>query len=283
MKLALITDSTAVLPQEVKARSDVYVLDIPITIDGESYVEGKTISLSEFYTKMAASKELPKTSQPSLADLEECLEKLEAEGFTHAIGLFLSSGISGFWQNIQFLIEEHPKMTLAFPDSRITSYPLGRMVENCLRLASEGVSFEAILEKLDEQIKKTQAYIMVDDLNHLVKGGRLSNSAAIIGNLLSVKPILYFNEDGKIVVYEKVRTEKKVMKRLLAILQETTSPDQDLYDIFIINANATEKAERLYEMMREAGYQDVDMVTFGGVIATHLGEGSVAFGVTPKI
>mgnify|MGYP000308224381 FL=1 len=103
MKLAVITDSTAVLSENLKSIEHLFVLDIPISINGQSYVEGKNLSLDEFYEKMADSAELPKTSQPSLAELTDILERLVQENYTHVIGLFLSSGISGFWQNIQFL------------------------------------------------------------------------------------------------------------------------------------------------------------------------------------
>ncbi len=152
---------------------------------------------------MASSKELPKTSQPSLMELEEILAKLTEKGYTHALGLFLSSGISGFYQNIQYLADEFEGLTVAFQTPKITSAPLGMMVENVLKWADAGLSFEEITGKLDQEIGKTTAFIMVDDLNHLVKGGRLSNGAALLGNLLSIKPILYFTGEGKIEVYEK--------------------------------------------------------------------------------
>lgn len=171
MKLAVITDSTAVLPHSLATHEDLYVLDIPIMIEGQSYIEGKNLTLDDFYQKMAASDELPKTSQPSLAELDDLLSVLPSQGYTHVIGLFLSSGISGFWQNIQFLIDEHSEMTIAFPDSKITSAPLGSMVENTLAWAAKGDDFITILDKLAVQIDKTSAFIMVDDLNHLVKGG----------------------------------------------------------------------------------------------------------------
>ena len=104
MKLAVITDTTAVLPDDIRKNDNLFILDIPIMIDGADYVEGKNLSLDEFYDKMSASNELPKTSQPSLAELDEILANLSSKGYTHVIGLFLSGGISGFWQNIQFLI-----------------------------------------------------------------------------------------------------------------------------------------------------------------------------------
>ncbi|MGT2801248.1 EDD domain protein, DegV family [Streptococcus henryi] len=282
MKLAVITDTTAVLSEELKARKDLFVLDIPITIDGQSYVEGKTLSLDDFYDKMASSPDLPKTSQPSLAELDELLTKLSAEGYTHVIGLFLSSGISGFWQNIQFLIEEYSNLTVAFPDSKITSAPLGSMVKSVFAWSSQGDDFETILDKINQQIEGTSAFIMVDDLDHLVKGGRLSNGSALLGNLLSIKPILYFNEEGKIVVFEKVRTEKKAIKRLVDVLEEVTS-DRD-YEIYIIHSKAEEKAQQFYDLLSEQGHtENLEIVTFDGVIATHLGAGAVAFGFTPII
>ncbi|HFI0351976.1 TPA: DegV family protein [Streptococcus suis] len=279
MKLAVITDSSAVLGIE---REDLFVLDIPVNIEGVNYVEGQNLTVEEFYQKMASSKELPKTSQPSLMELEDILGSLKEKGYTHALGLFLSSGISGFYQNIQYLKDEFEGLTVAFPDTRITSAPLGMMVENVFKWADSGLSFDEILGKLDQEIGKTTAFIMVDDLNHLVKGGRLSNGAALLGNLLSIKPILYFTGEGKIEVYEKVRTEKKAIKRLIEILQEQTTEGK--YQIAIIHANAPQKAENFKQQLEEAGVgSDLPIVSFGSVIGTHLGEGAVAFGISPII
>ncbi|NQI33613.1 DegV family protein [Streptococcus suis] len=282
MKLAIITDSSAVLQPTTLANKDVFVLPIPVTIDEESFIEGQNLTAEEFYQKMAVSEDLPKTSQPSLLELEEILTALQANGYTHAVGLFLSSGISGFYQNIQYLADEFEGLTIAFPDSKITSAPLGMMVENVLKWAAAGQSFEEICAKLDQQIAQTSAFIMVDDLDHLVKGGRLSNAAAILGNLLGIKPILYFTDEGKIEVYEKVRTEKKAVKRLLEILQEKTSDGN--YQLAIIHANCPEKADSFKEQLEQAGVtSQLPIVSFGSVIGTHLGEGAIAFGISPII
>lgn len=281
MKLALITDTSAYLPEAIENHEDVYVLDIPIIIDGKTYIEGQNLTLDQYYDKLAASKELPKTSQPSLAELDDLLCQLEKEGYTHVLGLFIAAGISGFWQNIQFLIEEHPNLTIAFPDTKITSAPQGNLVRNALMCSREGMDFDVIVNKIQSQIEKIEGFIVVNDLNHLVKGGRLSNGSAILGNLLSIKPVLHFNEEGKIVVYEKVRTEKKALKRLAEIVKEMTADGE--YDIAIIHSRAQDKAEQLYNLLAKAGLKDdLEIVSFGGVIATHLGEGAVAFGITPK-
>ena len=282
MKLAVITDSSAFLPNGLRGNDHLFVLDIPVVIAGETYVEGKNLTASEFYEKMAAADDLPKTSQPSVAELEETLTRLASEDYTHVLGLFLSSGISGFYQNIQYLKDEFPDLKIAFPDSKITSAPLGLMVENALAWAAEGQDFEEILLKLQRQIDGTSAFIMVDDLNHLVKGGRLSNGAAILGNLLSIKPILYFNDAGVIEVFEKIRTEKKATKRLIEVVEEKTASAS--YQVMVIHGNAEEKAESLRRQLMDAGVvDDIPLATFGSVIGTHLGEGSVALAYIPLV
>lgn len=282
MKLAVITDSSAFLQAETLRKEDLFVLDIPVNIDGQEYVEGVNLTAQEFYEKMARSSELPKTSQPSIAKLDEILSSLKDKGYTHALGLFLSSGISGFYQNIQYMKDEYEGLTIAFPDTRITSAPLGYMVESVLKWAEQGDDFESILDKVIKQIENTSAFIMVDDLDHLVKGGRLSNGAAILGNLLSIKPILCFNDQGVIEVYEKVRTEKKATKRLVEIVKEATANGN--YQITVIHGNAPQKAADLRQLLIDGGVAtDVSIATFGSVIGTHLGEGSIALSYTPII
>lgn len=277
MSLAVITDSSVNLPTDIQGHADVYILDIPVIIEGQPFVEGKNLDLKQFYEQMANSEELLKTSQPNLADLDNLLMELEDKGYTHVIGLFLSSGISGFWANSQFLIEDHAKLKIAFPDTKITATPMGAMVRNVLHWSAQEMSFDNILKKLDEQIAQTTAYILVDDLNHLVKGGRLSNGSAILGNLLSIKPILNFNDEGKIVVFEKVRTEKKAVKRLVALAE-----DNQNMELSILHTNVPEKAEDFKERLEAQGVKVSTVVSLCAVIATHLVEGALVLGLTPK-
>ena len=282
MKLAVITDSSAYLEEKTLQRENLFILDIPVNIDGEEYVEGVNLTAEEFYQKMAQSAELPKTSQPSIAKLDEILSSLKGQGYTHVLGLFLSSGISGFYQNIQYMLDEYDGLTIAFPDTHITSSPLGFMVESAFEWAEQGDDFAQIQEKLALQIADNSAFIIVDDLDHLVKGGRLSNGAAILGNLLSIKPILYFNDQGVIEVYEKVRTEKKAIKRLVEIIKESTKDGN--YRITVIHGNAPQTAAGLRQLLMESGVTaEIPIDTFGSVIGTHLGEGSIALSYTPVV
>lgn len=280
MKLAIVTDSSAFLTDDTRRR--VHVLDVPITIDGETFVEGQNLTLDDFYSRMAQSSDLPKTSQPSLATFDALLSQLVDEGYTHVLGLFLSSGISGFFQSIQYLLAEYPQLTLAIPDTKITSAPLGSIVASALAWADKGDDFDTILAKLQQQIDQTTAFILVNDLNHLVKGGRLSNGSALLGNLLSIKPILYFNQEGVITVFDKVRTEKKALKRLVSILSERVAGGR--FEVTVIHSHAQDKAQVLFDMVSaEVAPERLTIVPFNCVIATHLGQGAVALGVTPII
>lgn len=282
MKLAIITDNTTAIPAELSGHKDIFVLNIPVIIENETYYEGINLSLEDFYQMMSQSEDLPKTSQPSLSELDELLTDLSANDYTHVIGLFLAGGISGFWQNIQFLVEEHPDLTIAFPDSKIASVPVGNMIASILNWQKNGLDFEQLLSKLQQKIDGTSAFILVDDLNHLVKGGRLSNGSALIGNLLSIKPILYFDDQGKIVVYEKIRTEKKAMKKMVELLNEQAAKGD--FEFSIINANASEKAQQLKEMLVESGMPDTFIKShFSAVVGTHLGSNAVALGFSPII
>ena len=282
MKIAVITDSSAYLTEDLRQKENLFVLTIPVMWQGETFIEGENLTAKEFYEKMAASKELPTTSQPSVAELESILSDLAEQGYTHVLGLFLSSGISGFYQNIQYLKDEFEGLTIAFPDSKITAAPLGKMVADSLNWAEQGLDFETIVARVEQEIAGTNAYILVDDLNHLVKGGRLSNGAALLGNLLSIKPLLYFNDQGVIEVLEKIRTEKKATKRLIEIVKDQTA-DGD-YQVMVLEADAKEKAEQFREQLLEAGIKgDIPILPLGTVIGTHLGGGSLACGFTPMI
>jgi EDD domain protein, DegV family len=281
MKIAVITDSSAFLPDETKNRDNLFILDVPITIDGETYFEGKNLTNEEFYKKMAASSELPKTSQPSLSELENLLDKLKSENYTHVLGFFLSKGISGFYQNSYYLQSEYDDMKVHFFDTKITSAPLGYMVTTALELIDKGQDFTEISKKIDYIIEKTRTFIIVDDLNHLVKGGRLTNGAALFGSLLNIKPILEFDNNGEIVVFEKIRTSKKAYKRLISIFKELSS--QEKCKIFIVYSEDDTRALDIKKSMEKEELGNVNLASFGAIIGTHLGNGAVGFAISPEV
>lgn len=280
MKLAVITDSSADFAEHYNSYENLFVLNIPISIDGVDY-DLQKLSHEEWFELMEKAQEVPKTSQPSVAELEFLLKDLEKKGYTHVLGLFLPAAISGFYQNAFYLQHEFDKMQVNFPETFITSSPLGYMVETVLDLADSGADFSEILAKFEAQRDGDRAYMLVDDLKWLAKGGRLSNGAAVLGTLLNIKPVLTFSPEGKVEVFEKVRTVKKTMSLMKKLLLQEAQ-DHSAYKVFVIQARATERAQELYDYAKAEGFDDVEMVTFGPVIATHLGLNTVAYAISPK-
>ncbi|MDR0199127.1 MAG: DegV family protein [Streptococcaceae bacterium] len=279
MKLAVITDTSASISEVYKNYDNLHILDIPLTIDGTTY-SSKEISEEAFYDLMATCEDVPKSAQPAIGDLVAKIDALKAQGYTHILGLFLSKEISGFYQNI-FALQEDGETIVYFPETSITSAPLGYMVETALRLAQAGKSWDEIKAAFETQKEEDRAYMLIDDLKWLSKSGRLSNGAAILGTLLNIKPVLTFSQDGKVAVFDKVRTEKKMMARMKELLKEGAKPE--LHQLYIIDARGEERAQELYDYAHAQGFTDAIRVPFGAVIATHLGLGAVAYAWTPKI
>ena len=215
MKIAVVTDSTAYLPQETVEKYNIKVVPIPFIIDGQVYNEGEDISTAEFYEKLRTSETFPSTSQPAVGELIELYQSLGKEGYDTVISIHLASTISGLHQTLVNLADELTDIKLVPYDSQITVMLMGNLVIEAARLAQAGASLDEILGRLDALRATTNEYFIVDDLQNLVRGGRLSNASAFIGNVLKIKPILTFDNDShKIVAFEKVRSTKRALKRV---------------------------------------------------------------------
>ncbi|MBO0456445.1 DegV family protein [Enterococcus hulanensis] len=279
MKLAIVTDSTAYLNERMRNHKDLFIIPIPVIIDGEPFEEGVDIGYEEFYRKLKSSKDFPKTSQPVLGEVYELYRSIKEQGYDTVISIHLSEGISGFVRTLTAIKDDIEGLQLIPYDSKITSVPMGYMVERALEMSEQGKSLEEILAAVDQIRDTTNAYIIVDDLDNLVRGGRLTNGAAIIGGLLKIKPILTF-EGGKIVLAEKIRSLKKALQRTEEIIEERRQENQDELRIYVIHGNNPELAQQEYDKLRQK-YPDatIDVGTFGPVIGTHLGDKAIALGV----
>ncbi|CRK81384.1 DegV family protein [Neobacillus massiliamazoniensis] len=272
MKTAVVTDSTAYIPKEMLDKWNIYMVPLNIIFGTEVYREEIDIKWKEFYEEVK-TKNLPTTSQPPVGQFVELFEML-AKDYDAVISIHLSSGISGTYQGA-VTASSMVEGIKVFPyDSEISCMAQGLYVLEAAEWASRGEAPEAILARLEELKKTTRAYFMVDDLSHLQRGGRLSSAQAIIGSLLQVKPLLHF-ENKVIVPFEKIRTRKKAMKRIVDLLGEDALRGGS-YRGVIIHANREKEAEE-WRAELEALYPNVEFLIsyFGAVIGTHLGEGAM--------
>lgn len=283
MKIAIVTDSTVFLPEKVKNNPNLFIIPIPIIVDGKVYNEGIDIDASsndEYYSMLKNSKDFPTTSQPAIGEVIELYETIAKKGYDTIISIHLSSGISGFVNTLHSLKETVEGVTLYPYDSKITSIPMGYMVESALNSLNQQISLEEIFKKLDDIRENTYAYLIVEDLNNLVRGGRLTNGAAIIGSLLKIKPILTF-EEGKIVLFEKIRSTNKAFSRAKAIIGKHDSEIDKNVRLYIIHANNLEVAEKEKIKLQELyPHATIEIGSFGPVIGTHLGEKAIGFGIS---
>ncbi|WP_453993427.1 DegV family protein [Bacillus nitroreducens] len=276
MKTAIVTDSTAYIPRELREKYNIHMIPLSVVFGSESYREEVDITAEEFYKELKVQKDLPTTSQPPTGEFVELFEKLGQENDA-IISIHLSSGISGTYQG-SVTAGEMVEGVKVYPfDSEISCMVQGFYALEAAEMASEGKPAEEIIERLNEMKKTVRAYFMVDDLTNLQRGGRLSGAAAFVGSLLQVKPILNF-VDKVIVPFEKIRTRKKALNRVFELFDEDASKGVPMRAA-LIHANIEEEALALKaDLEKKYPHVEFYLSYFGPVIGTHLGEGAIGLG-----
>ncbi|KMY43046.1 DegV domain-containing protein [Bacillus sp. FJAT-27916] len=278
MRTAVVTDSTAYIPEDLRDRFDIHIVPLNVVFGEEAYREEIELTASDFYEMVRRYGQLPTTSQPPIGQFVELFEQLSKD-YDAVISIHLSSGISGTYQgaitagNMVDGIEVH-----AF-DSEISCMVQGFYVIEAAKMAQEGKDPKEIMARLEELRSESDAYFIVDDLQNLQRGGRLNGASALIGSLLQVKPILHF-EEKVIVPYEKIRTKKKALKRVIEIFDQDYQKGIPL-QAAIIHGNSEQEAIELKQELEQL-YPNAEFVIsyFGAVIGTHLGEGAMGLGWT---
>ncbi|SDQ25043.1 DegV family protein [Virgibacillus salinus] len=273
MKVAVMTDSTAYISDSLKDKHNIHVVPLSVMFENTTYRESIDITTNEFYQKVKESESLPKTSQPSIGAVADKFEEL-AKDYDAVIAIHLSSGISGTYQTV-VSGGEMAKGIEVYPfDSELSAMAQGFYVLEAAEMAEAGKAPEEIMHRLEEIKQSIRAYFMVDDLSHLQRGGRLNGAQAIVGSLLQVKPVLHFF-DKKIVPFEKIRTRKKALNRIIGMLEDDAKQGKNLKVAFI-HANDEQGAIDLKNSM-DSMYPNIDSTIsyFGPVIGTHLGEGAI--------
>lgn len=278
MKIALVTDSTSVLTEKEAKDNNVIVMPIPVIIGDKEYLEGVSITSEELFETQRQGAAFPKTSQPSMGKMIELYNKLHDEGYEAIIDITLSSGISGYNQTLKNIAHNNPEYNLYPYDSKMTVKLQGYLVLAAAKMIKNGLTPEQIIKHLDEIRDTIDELFVVDDLKNLSRGGRLSNASAFIGTMLHIKPLLTF-KDGKIVAFDKIRSMKRAVNKIESItLERTNQLDyKDKLRLFVFHSNDIKQAEGIKEFINNNfPGMPVDVAEFSPVIATHLGEKSIA-------
>lgn len=278
-KLAIVTDSTAYLPQDTIHKYDITVVPLAVNFGQESYKEGVEIVSDQFYARMASEKVLPTTSQPAVGEVVQAFERL-MQTHESIIGIFLSEGLSGTANSA----ETAARMVggdITVIDSKMTSAGQAHLVLTACRMREDGASKQEIVDKLMTIREQLDAYFIVDSLDHLHRGGRIGGVSAAIGSILQIKPILTC-KGGKLDLHEKVRTRKKAIGRVFDLVRESKHAGQPL-EINVIYTDNRDDAEAFLEQTK-AEFPDatVNISQLGPVIGTHVGPGMLALIFYPQ-
>ncbi len=277
MDYIISADATCDLTKEQQKELNVKVLDMLYLIDGQAYGgSNETLPLSEFYKKMRLGSKTS-TSMINEIDAEEYFSNLLKEG-KDVLHITLSSGLSGTYDCVERVarnLNANNKNKIYVVDSKNGSTGEGMIVEYAVKLKEEGKSIQENLQLLTETVDNFNAYFAVQDLKHLVVGGRISKSAAFIGNVLQIKPIICANEEGKLAQCGKAIGEKK---SLFMLIDKVKQRFDDIYNkIYVSHANCVENAMFIINKIKTIfPTANVALGEIGPIMGAHCGPGTVA-------
>ena len=281
MKIAVVTDSTAYLTPEEAAANNIRVVPIPFVLNGKSYQEGVDITNEEFYAQMKTSKSFPTTSQPPIGELMQLYQGLADEGYDAVISIHLTKTISGLLNTVAQIAEEMKDTIKIVPfDSYITVHLMGTMAMDAAKFIQQGDDLDTVVAKLTKLRDTVRSNFVVDDLQNLVRGGRLSNASAFVGSILRIKPLLSFDNDRHAIeAFEKVRSMKRAKIRVEQLFDHKVQAVDYPVRAMVIHANAEEEGKKWMKKL-QADHPDIkfELCSFGPVIGVHLGQGALAIG-----
>ena len=273
-KIAILTDSSCDLLKEEREKKGIFMLPVKIIYSDGEYLDHLTISSKEVYDRIET--EIPKTSLPSADYMNEIFDKIEEEGYTHVVGIFLSSALSGTFNAIRLQLLERTAFKYTMFDSKILGYPLGSIVLKVHELIEAGKTFEEITDYLPVIRENTYGYYTVETLEYLKKGGRIGRVAGTIGEFLHIKPIITVDENGSYMSVAKARGRKLSIKKLKAIADDLIA--QGNCKLYILHGNALKEATALKEcFVGHPNIKDLDIREIGPAMGIHAGPGMIAF------
>jgi DegV family protein with EDD domain len=275
-KVAIVTDSTAYIPEELRKQLNITVVPLLLIWGDEAFKDGMEMMPEEFYKRMESSKVIPSTSQATIPSMKEAFEGLLEQGYD-VLGIFLSSKFSG---TVQSAIQAREMINkgqdrIAIVDSLFTTMALGWPVLTAARAAEAGKNLSECQQLAEKARDQTGVMFVVETLEYLRRGGRIGGAQAMLGTILNVKPLLEM-QDGKIEAVEKIRTKRKALNRMLDLLEEKIAGRSPIR-LAIVHANVETEARAFLETARQRFHpEEILLSPLSPVIGTHAGPGTVA-------
>ncbi|KEY48844.1 hypothetical protein EH70_00910 [Streptococcus equinus] len=277
MTFKIITDSTADLDENWANEHDVEILGLTIQLDGKIYeTVGPDRLTSETLLESMKNGGKPTTSQVNVGQFEESFRRHAANG-DEVLYLAFSSVLSGTYQSSMIardlVLEDYPDATIEIVDTLAAAGGEGYLSVLAAAARDEGKTLEETKAMIVDILPRLRTYFLVDDLYHLMRGGRLSKTSAIMGSLANIKPLLWLDKTGKLVPLAKIRGRKKALKEVVSQATKSIAHRTAV----VAYANDLEGAEALKESLLEhEEIDDVLIMPLGPVISAHVGPGTLA-------
>lgn len=274
----ITVNSTVDLPKQWLAERNVPVIPLKYTIDDEIYTDMEGLSAKEFFAKLREGK-MATTSQINPEEAREYLEPFVKEG-KDVLHLAFSSGLSGTCNSMRIaaeeLEEEYPGAKVYIIDTLCACLGEGLLLYYALKQKAEGKTIDETAKWVEENKLHICHNVTVDDLNHLYRGGRVSKTAAVLGTMIQIKPIIHMDKQGCLQVVGKERGRKKALNKIVDMAaKQIPGWENDL--AMITHGDCIEDAEYVAKQVREKlGIQEVLINNIGTVIGSHTGPGVVA-------
>lgn len=274
-KVKVVVDSTSYIPKETLIENDISIVSLNVLLNGKSYRE-VDLENEFFYKEMNESKEIPKSSQPSVEEIKEVFTNIAKSGFD-IVGIFISSKMSGTYSTAhlvrEMVLEEYPETRIELVDSESNCMQMGFSAIQAARAAKRGENIERVVEEAKKVINTSKFLFVPDTLKYLKKGGRIGGASALFGTILQIKPILTV-QNGETSVYEKVRTKKKAVEVILKkVLDDMT--EKGLGEVIVHHINCEEEGLELAKRLENELKIPVKIQSIGATIGLHVGPGSI--------
>ena len=276
MKIALVTDSTADLPRQLINQWKIFVLPLKVSFGNQQFLDTE-LTAEEFYSRLAAESELPKTSQPSPEDFASVYAKALAE-YDEIISIHISSGLSGTLNSAHMAAEKFGgKVHLV--DSRSISLGIGQQVLEAAKGIQEGLAVQAVLDRIGKMREKMETIFTLDTMEYLHKGGRIGEVKGMLGALLRIKPVIRVNEEGVYVPAGIARSREKALCGIVSALEHAAA-GRTVKALAIAHGAAKDAAEKLQDKLESVFNVRASLFTqVGPVIGVHTGPGTVGASV----
>lgn len=280
-EFVIVTDTTTDLPRDYVEKHHLYMMSLPYTLEGTSYTWEKPMPVKDFYDKMRAGS-LPTTSQANPEEAALLYESILKDNDVDILHIAFSSGLSGSFNSCRIaaadVCEKYPDHRIVVVDSLAATLGQGLLVYKAVQLKEAGKSLDEVAAWVEENKYHLIHNFTVDDLFHLHRGGRLSKTAAIVGTMINLKPVLHVDDEGHLVMLSKVRGRKKSLIGLVDCMEKQLGDWKDKNDIiFISHGDCPEDAQFVADLIKERfGYENFMIDYIGATIGAHSGPGTVA-------